>query len=73
MMDSRINLRDLTDHLQATNLQLQAVNGVTDTTCDGDGWSYRTHTLPLRIEAYPSMRESSCFEFYHAGCESPSL
>ena len=46
MMDSRINLRDLTNHLQATNLQLQAVNvvnGITDTTFDGDVRSYRTH------------------------------
>ena len=35
--ESKINILDLTDHLRATNLQLKAVNGITDTTCDGDG------------------------------------
>ena len=63
--NGKVNIKTLTESLEATGLQLRGINGKTNTKFDGEGWSYRTYTRPLTIQAYPGMCESSSCGFHH--------
>ena len=72
---NRSNILDLTEHLQNTNLQLQAINGYPDTKCDQVGWSTETSLQPYVVEGFhASTRESSCWDHWQmCDCGSHKL